>query len=124
MGQGTDITAKADALRAELAAHLGIQGRDLAQALRRAGRRLPRRIRQQAKVIEEAARLGGNPKLERRLDATRIEKAHAEVMAHLTTVNRADVRRGRLLGLAAVLAFNFILIATAFVFWLWWRGYV
>ncbi|TMM55410.1 hypothetical protein [Sulfitobacter sabulilitoris] len=124
MAQGIDITGKADHLRRAIEAHLGVRGRDLDHALRRAGRRLPRRVRAQAQMIARAERFGGNPKLERRLDATRLAAAFDAVDRYLAQVDRADLRRARLIGILAVIAFNLVVIFALFVIWLRWRGYV
>ena len=124
MGAEPDIAARAEAIRAELRARLGVSGRDLEQALRRAGRLLPRRVRARIAEIVAAQKLAGNPRLERRLDHRRLEQAHRDVSAHLEAIDRADLRRGRLLGLAGQAAFHLIVVAGVFVYWLWWRGYV
>jgi hypothetical protein len=42
----------------------------------------------------------------------------------LQSIDVDDQRRGRILGWVSTIAFDLILIAAAFVLWLWWRGYV
>ena len=119
-----DISAKSLAIRQQLEAKLGVKSRDLSQALRRAGRRLPRRVRAQAAVLVEAEKRAGHPKLARQMDGGAVREAYAHVTAHLRAIDGADARKGRILGLAGVIAFNLLLIIVAFVIWLWWRGYV
>jgi ABC-type multidrug transport system fused ATPase/permease subunit len=124
MSHGLNIADKAAKLQSQLETQMGFKGRDLAQALRRAGRRLPRRVRAQIQTITEAQKFGGNPKLERRLNAGQVEADFDAATAYLAAVDRADLRRGRILALVGVVAFNLIVIVVAFVTWLWWRGYV
>ena len=115
-----DISAKSLAIRQQLEAKLGVKSRDLSQALRRAGRRLPRRVRAQAAVLVAAEKRVGHPKLARQMDGGAVREAYA----HVRAIDGADARKGRILGLAGVIAFNLLLIIVAFVIWLWWRGYV
>ncbi|MCZ4254417.1 hypothetical protein PVW51_05030 [Sulfitobacter sp. PR48] len=119
-----DINAKSQALLRLLQAKLGVRGRDLEQALRRAGRRLPRRVRGQAARLVAAQKMAGHPKLARQLDPREFSQAYADVSAHLAAIDVADRRKGRLIGLAAVVAANLLIVITAFLFWLSWRGYL
>ncbi|MGJ8616184.1 MAG: hypothetical protein ACSHWS_05030 [Sulfitobacter sp.] len=119
-----DIAAKSLAIRQQLEAKLGVRSRDLSQALRRAGRQLPRQVRAQAEVLVAAEKQAGHPKLARQLDDGAVRTAYTNVTAHLRTIDVADARKGRILGVAAVIAFNLLLVIVAFIVWLWWRGYV
>lgn len=119
-----DIAAKSLAIRTQLEAKLGVKSRDLSQAMRRAGRRLPRGVRAQVAVLTQAEARAGHPKLARQLDAAAVQAAFGDVTAHLHSIDAADARKGRILGLAGAVAFNLLLVITAFIIWLWWRGYV
>lgn len=119
-----DIAAKSLAIRQQLETKLAVKSRDLPQALRRAGRRLPRQVRAQAAILVAAEKQAGHPKLARQLDGGAVQEAYAKVTAHLRAIDVADARKGRILGLAGVIAFNLLLVMVAFVLWLWWRGYV
>ncbi|MGJ5618335.1 hypothetical protein [Sulfitobacter sp. MF3-043] len=119
-----DIAAKSLAIRQQLEAKLGVKSRDLSQALRRAGRRLPHGVRAQGAVLAEAEKRAGHPKLTRQLDSAAVRDAYDRMAAHLRAIDVADARKGRILGMAGVIAFNLLLIIAAFVMWLWWRGYV
>lgn len=119
-----DIARQADALRGLIAAKHGVKARDLEQAVRRAGRRLPRRVRAQAQVMIEAQKRAGHPKLMRTLDAVAVRGAYDAVRDHLGAIDVADQRWGRFLGLAGLVAFQVIVVAAAFVTWLWWAGHV
>lgn len=113
-----EIETELPAVREALERHLGVKGRSLAQQVKRAGRRLPRRIRAQAVLLAEAEALSGNPRLLRQLDKSRIAEALSGVSAYLAGIDRTDARHGRILSILAVLAFNFILIFIVFVIFL------
>lgn len=117
-----DIETQLPALREALERHLGVKGRSLAHQVRRAGRRLPKRVRAQAALLGQAEAVSGNPRLLRQLDEARVAQACEELSAHLAGIDRAEIRRGRILSILAVLAFNFILIFVAFVVFLRMRG--
>ena len=119
-----DIATKSLAIREQLEAKLGVKSRDLAQALRRAGRRLPRRVRAQGAVLVDAEQRSGHPKLARQVDGHGVAKAYDQMTAHLRAIDVVDARKGRALSLAGVIAFNLLLVIVAFIIWLWWRGYV
>jgi len=119
-----DIAAKSLTIRQQLEVKLGVRSRDLSQALRRAGRRLPRQVRAQAAILVAAEKQAGHPKLVRQLDDAAVRTAYANVTAHLRAIDVADARKGRILSIAGVIAFNLLLVVVAFITWLWWHGYV
>lgn len=104
---------------------LGIGGADrLEVKMRRGGRLLPKALRRQGEYLVEAERQWANPRLRRTLDAATLTKAQDELRAHLSTIDPRDRRIGRLIGIAAPLAFNILLIFAAVVAWLVWTGRV
>ena len=103
---------------------LGAGGRDLNAALSKAGHRLPRRIRQQARKLAQAEPLASHPKLRRTLDAAGLSSAAHEVRAHLKTIDLADRRKGWWLGMLGGLAFNMLLALVLVVVFLRWQGFV
>lgn len=119
-----EITTKTQALQKLLRSKLGVRAHDLEQALRRAGRRLPRRVRGQAARLVAAQKMAGNPRLARQMDADALARAYADVSAYLTAIDVADRRKGRLISLAAAVALNLLIVIVGFLLWLWWRGYV
>lgn len=124
MESRTDIDNKASELMALMHKHMGIKARNLEHAVARAGRRLPRPIRQQADEILDAQQKMQHPKLRQRVDLGRLDIAYREVGKHLRSIDRADLRRGRMLSVLGGIAFNLILVAVGFVLWLRWQGYV
>lgn len=119
-----DIYKKTRAVHRQLETKLGVRGRDLDHALRKAGRRLPAAIRAQAGTLAEAEFFAENPKMARRLDGSALSTAFDSVMAHLRGINVAEARKDRILGIAGSVAFNLLVVAAAFIAFLWWRGYV
>ena len=119
-----DISAKSEELCALLADKLSLRRGTLDQRLRRAGRRLPARIRQQGMLIAEAEAMAAHPRLARRIDHAALERAHAEVRAHLRGIDPADRRRGVILGMLGGLAFNILLFAALVLAFLRWQGMV
>lgn len=119
-----DIETKALTVQRELHDRLGVRGRDLAHAMRRAGRRLPRAVRLKGNALAQAAFFAQNPKMARRLDGEEVQQSYDAVMAHLGTIDVKENRKDRLLGLAGSIAFNLLFVAGAFIGYLWWRGYV
>lgn len=118
------IEARAARLQNGLQAAFGVKARTLEKALKRAGRRLPKRLHKEARLIVDAQRLGGNPKLMQRVDGVALSRAETRVLDHLKGIDRAEARKGRLLGLAGILVFNLLVVCAAFVVWMWWTGQV
>lgn len=124
MMDATDMAVKSEALRAQLREKLGVRSRDLAQGFKRAGRRLPRYLRADAKLLAEAETYAAHPKLAKRVDDAAVGRAFANIGAHLKTVDVADRRKGFWLGLAGSIVFNLLVICGLFVLYMWWRGHI
>ncbi len=119
-----DIATKSLTIRQQLEAKLGVKSRDLSQALQRAGRRLPRRMRMQGAILVDAEKQAGHPKLARQIQDGAVRDAYTQLTAHLREIDAADARKGRILNMAGLIAFNLLFVVGVFVIWLWWRGYV
>ena len=100
----------------------GVRAKSLAAALRKTGRRMPRRLHVQAQHIVDAQGLGGHPKLLRQVDSSNLAQAENAVVSWLGNVDRADQRKGFWIGVGATLGFNILLIVAGVVFWMWWTG--
>jgi hypothetical protein len=119
-----DLTDTFDSLRTAFAERLGASGRDLAATVRKAGRRLPRRLRPAAATMVEAERMAANPRLARLIDAARIDQAATDLKAWLGTQDAREQRKTRLINMAALIAFNLLVVAGLVVVFLVWRGIV
>ena len=111
--------ARASAL---LRDRLGLRGSDLGRQLRKAGRRLPRRIRRDGETIVEADRFAAHPKMSRRIDREAVARADDRLTRHLEAIDPREARRTRLINLAALIAAQILLIAIAVLAVLSWRG--
>jgi hypothetical protein len=124
MMDAKDIARKVEAVQELLTLKFGIKRAPLEKMLARAGRRIPKRMQAKIKVLIEAQRLAGHPKLARQMDGEVVVRAYDDVTAHLKSIDVADRRKGRILGLAGIVVFNLLFVIVAFVVWMWWRGYV
>lgn len=122
MESAETIAARAARLQDGLHRAFGVRGKSLEVALKRTGRRLPRRLRAEARRVVDAQGLGGQPRLMRQVDAAALDRAEARVLDYLGGIDRADRRKGRLLALAGVLVFNLLFVFAGFVAWMWWTG--
>ena len=102
-----------DEVRFLLRKKLGVRGSRLDVQLRKAGRLLPRPVRQDVTYLVEALQLESNPKLARLIDDKRFAGAYRSVVAHLETIDRRRQRITAALNLAA--AISVALIATAVI---------
>lgn len=119
-----DIAVRTEALRGLLREKFGVKARDLQRALARTGRRLPQALHRQAEVLIQAEREAGNSKLALQWDPAQIDQAYEAVALHLRQINVKERRKLRLLRMAGLIVFYLLVILSAFVFWMWRRGYV
>lgn len=118
------IDARAGRVKKGLEEAFGVRAKTLALALRKTGRRLPKRLQAEAGRIVDAQGFGGHPKMMRQVDGKALDGAEAKVIAFLKGIDRADRRKGFWLSIAGVVAFNLLLVFAGFVFWMWWTGRV
>lgn len=118
------MAAKSRKLRGLMQQKLDVQGRDLRQSFGRAGRRLPRGMRQRAAALIRAEMLAHNPKTARQVDAEAVERDYEALRSYLSALDVAEMRKTRFLSLAGAVAANLIVVAMLFIGWLWWRGYI
>lgn len=113
-----------DEVRAAMKDRLRVRGRSLDAQIRKAGRRLPRRIRHDATYLAQSVALVQNPKLARMVDMAKARQAHRNVMSHLESVDLAAQRRDAMLNLVASIAFALLVTVVLLVFVLWQRGFI
>lgn len=118
------INKRAARVQSALDGAYGVRGKTLAVALRRTGRRMPKRFHTQAQQIVAAQALGGHPKLLRQVDGAALTAAQDSVVTYLDTIDRADRRKGLWLGIAGAIAFNILLVLIGFILWMVWAGQV
>ncbi|MDF1726601.1 MAG: hypothetical protein P1U53_02520 [Sulfitobacter sp.] len=124
MAKADDLDARAERLRLLMVEKYRMRARTLEKALKRAGRRLPRRNRRQVRALIDACKLSSNPRLAVQVDRPAILRGIREVERHLATIDPAAALRERMLDMAALVAFYILVVLVAVVLVLWWRGYV
>lgn len=118
------IDARAKRVQSALDGAFGVRAKTLKAALRKTGRRMPKRLHKDAGQIVAAQDLHGNPKLMRQLDTSALAAAEERVVLWLDTVDRGDVRKGYWIWVGAMIGFNLLLVIGAVVVWMWWTGRV
>ncbi|MBK6467642.1 MAG: hypothetical protein IPL38_10810 [Rhodobacter sp.] len=116
------ITQMADRVSALIEERLGVRGRSLEVKVRKAGRRLPRRVREAAGNLATAGEMAKNPKLLVRIDVGAVAEAYDVCLKHLGGVNRGERRKGLVLGMAASAAFSVLAVVVLVIGFLYWRG--
>lgn len=119
-----DISAKAQALQDRLKETYGVRAKTLESALRKTGRRLPRRLQKQAKYIVESQSLAGHPKLSRFIDHAAVNQTFDAISEHLDAVDPAEKRKDYWLTIAGTLALCVLILGAAFVSLLVWRDLI
>lgn len=119
-----DLNEKSETLKTLLRSKHGARGKSLTARIDHAGRRLPKRVQAQARVIAEAEKMPAHPKLAATLDHARIAKAYDAVQDHLNGVDPKERRKGKLLGWLGGQVFNLMLVSAGLIAVLLWRGYL
>ena len=119
-----DLDAKAEALAQLMEDRLGLRGDGFAAKLKRAGRRLPRRIRRDGALIVEALALQAHPKLSRQVDEAQLTRALTHLNRYLRTVDPWERRKSAMLNWLAGLAFSLLVVAGLVIATMRWRGLI
>jgi len=101
---------------------LRIRGRDLEAKLKRAGRLLPKYIQRDGDVLVQSLKLQGSPKLARRVDADKVQRAFEACEKHLSDIDSGDRRKDALIGFLSTNAFNLLVITGLTIGFLVWQG--
>ena len=99
-------------------------GGDLAMALKKARRRLPRRVFNQGMLLAKAIPLMDHPKLRLTVDEPALRKAAREVNEYLKSIDVADRRKGRVLDILGSVAFSILAVIVLLLIVLRWRGLI
>lgn len=110
-------------LAGKMAKQLRVRGDGLAEVTERAGRKLPRRLRQDAKALIDAEAMSAHPKLSRRVNEKQLARAERRLSHYLEKQNPAAERRGEILDIIAKIAFVFVVVVLSVFFFLLSRGY-
>lgn len=118
------ITQMADRVSTLVEQRLGVRGRSLEDKLRRAGRRLPKAVREAATYLADAAEMAKSPKLLVRVDEAEVARAYDICLRHLNKLNRGERQKTALVGAAASVAFALLVVTVMVIALLYWRGLV
>lgn len=118
------LAALSDRLTAQMRDRLGVRAETLPAALRRAGRNLPRSLRQDGALILAAQDRARNPRLARVTDGDGPVRAARRIEAYLATLDPAAARARARAYLFADLAFRLAVVVALIIAVLVWRGYV
>jgi hypothetical protein len=118
------ITQMADRVSTLVEQRLGVRGRSLEDKLRRAGRRLPKAVREAATYLADAAEMAKSPKLLVRVDEAEVARAYDICLRHLNKLNRGERQKTALVGVAASVAFALLVVTVMVITLLYWRGLV
>ena len=102
---------------------LGLGGRDLSAKLKRAGRMLPKKVRDSGKVLAAAAHKAQNPKLLGQIDMGDVTEAYDVCVKHLIAIDPVGRRRDLFAGMVGSVGLGVLVLAVALLGFLAWRGY-
>ena len=96
----------------------------ISSKLRRAGRRLPRPVRDAGAALATAVMMMQSPKLMRQVDDATVAVAYDICVRHLTAISPSAGRNGLILSIAASIAFSLLVVAVLLAGVLYWRGFI
>ena len=118
------IQQMAERISALLTERMSIKGRDLGDKLPRASRRLPRRVRNAARALSDAAEQSHNPKLLLQIDQEAVAENYDICLKHLGALNKGYKMRGMILGLSTSILFSLLAVVGLVIGVLIWRGFL
>lgn len=115
---------RADHIAALIGSQLGVRGKSLDLKLQKAGRQIPRHIRDHGENIVLSVRLQASPKLARRIDNASMVKSYDICKSYFSDLDGADRRKGQLISFLSTNAFNLLVVAGLLILVLSWRGFL
>ncbi|MFM7334201.1 MAG: hypothetical protein ACKO2N_07155 [Tabrizicola sp.] len=117
------IQQMADRVAQLLEERLGLGGKGLAAKMKRAGRLLPRKVRDAGKLLAVSAQKAQNPKLLSQIDMGDVTEAYDVCLKHLIAIDPIDRKRGYFAGMIGSVMFGVLVLVIAIAVLLAWRGY-
>ncbi|MFN3281796.1 MAG: hypothetical protein ACK40I_09035 [Tabrizicola sp.] len=117
------IQQMADRVAQLMEERLGLGGKGLAAKMKRAGRLLPRKVRDAGRVLAVAAQKAQNPKLLGQIDMGEVTEAYDVCLRHLIAIDPLSRRRNLFAGMIGSVGFGVLVLALAIFGFLAWRGY-
>jgi hypothetical protein len=119
---GASIQQMADRVAQLMEERLRLRGKGLQDKLRRGGRTVPKRLREAATVLSEAAALAQNPKMYGQVDYELVAAAYDSCLRQLGSVRAGERRTTAALNILASVAFSLLLLAALVAGLVYWRG--
>jgi hypothetical protein len=116
------IQQMADRVSVLIEEKLGARGPGLADRTRRAGRRLPGKVRAAALRLAEAATMAQNPKLLLQLDEQKVAADYDTCVRHLSAISVGDRWIGRIVNFGASTVITVLIVLALVVAFVYWRG--
>ena len=117
------IQQMADRVAQLLEERLGLGGKGLAAKMKRAGRSLPRKVRDAGKLLASSAQKAQNPKLLGQIDMGEVTEAYDVCLKHLIAVDPVGRKRDYLASILGSVGFGVLILAIAVALFLASRGY-
>lgn len=102
----------------------GIRAATIQEALRKGGRKLPRKVLTAAKRLAQAEEQSKNAKLLMQLDEADIAGAYDVCVTYLNKGSRKADNKGRVVSFAATVAMITLVVGVVLIALLRWRGYL
>jgi hypothetical protein len=118
------IQQMADRVAQLMDERLGVGGRDLSGALRKAGRGLPKRVREAAELLAVSAEKAKNPKLLGQIDMGAVSDAYDACLKHLTSIDPSSRRRDTVSGMVRFIGGGILILVVGIFAILAWRGFL
>ena len=122
MSNELDIDTMEQQALAALRNKLGVRARTLQQAMKRAGRRMPKDAHRAAGVLIAAQASAAHPKLARMQDWSAVEAASQTLHTHLEKIDPQERRKAAILSMLGAQAFNVLAVFALVIALLMWRG--
>lgn len=118
------IQQMAERIASLLEERLNIRGNGLTEKLRKSGRVLPRKVRNAAEQLADAAGRSQNPKLLLQIDEAAVVVAYDICSKHLVKIDAGHRRMTGILGTASSMVISLMAVAVIVIGVLYWRGYL
>ncbi|WP_374635092.1 hypothetical protein [Paracoccus sp. (in: a-proteobacteria)] len=123
-----NIRPMADEVAGLMAARFGGLKRghqaDLDSMMRKRGGALPRKLRREARLMLEADRMAGQPKLARQVNFDRFERAHKALTQYLRPLGQGARLQGGAVSIAASVLLGLMVLGAAVVWIMLQRGLI
>lgn len=118
------IQQMADRVAGLLEERLKSGGRSLEAKVKRTKRALPKRVRDAALHLAQAAEKAKNPKLLAQIDMGAVSDDYDLCVRHLMTINPNSRRRDYMASIIGSLGFGVLTLILVIIAFLAWRGYL